>query len=68
MATQSTIVTDDVIQKFKDSVAQWKLLRVEVQMATEAGLQTPVSLKQIDENIANTVKIIETYTGLPYRP
>ena len=68
MATLSTIVDDSVIDKFKDSITEWKRLRAEVAMALDAGLQSPYSLKDIDAKIDATTKIIETYTGKPYRP
>lgn len=67
MATKSTIVTDEHIQQFKDAIDQWKRIRVETQLAIDAGFTPELGLKDIDKKIADNVKIIEAYTGQPYR-
>lgn len=68
MATNSSIVTDTEIQQFKDSIIEWKKLRKEIEMAQEAGLDTPLTVKDIDTKINATIKIIEAYTGQRYNP
>lgn len=68
MATLSTIVDDVTIQKFKDAIPEYKRIRKEIQFAIDAGLEAPMTVKQIDDKIAATVKIIEAYTGQRYTP
>ena len=66
MATKSEIVTDQQIQSFKDAIEQYKKLKVEAQMAVDAGLPIAITPKDIDEKIKATAKIIEVYTGQRY--
>lgn len=68
MPTKSQIVSDADIQVFKDSVDKWKQFRIETQFALDAGLTPQMSLKDIDNKIAAAIKVIEAYTGMPYRP
>jgi len=68
MATLSTIVDETLIQKFKDNIAQYQLMKKEVQLAKDAGLDSGYTVKDIDDKIQAAIKIIETYTGKPYRP
>lgn len=68
MPSISAIVDDATIQKFKDAVTEYQRIRKEVALSKEAGIDTGYTVKDIDDKIAATVKIIEAYTGMPYRP
>jgi hypothetical protein len=67
MATISQIVDENMINTFKNTIAEYRRLRAEVQLAKDAGLDSGYTVKDFDDKIAATIKIIETYTGKSYR-
>lgn len=67
MPTKSTLVSDADIDVFKKNVKEWRKLRADVELALQAGLKPEVTLEYVDQQIAATIRLIETYTGDRFR-